>query len=145
MNDFFQAGGKNVRLIDNLHREYMALQAEGKSAVSVVNDGLDQSSLSLANEIYKRTNVDIVIVIEFLKSIYNLSKTGKIPYEKWNPKGYKKSETAKKTFSTEKGFFDFAKSTAGYGKIVLIVAGIGASAYLLNQFNQFKGVKKNES
>lgn len=146
LKDFFQAGGKNVSLVNNLHREYMALMAENRepSSFTVSPDSqgsggeFSSSTITLASLIENRTNVDPVIVLEFLRALYVLSRDGKIPFAKWNPKGYQTSTELKRTFKTEKGILDFTSKSGTYAKVLIVLASVGVGAYLLSQLKEFK-------
>jgi len=149
LSDFFQAGGLNVALVKNLYNEYAALMAKKYQPVtysiqpdSSGNGGmLSQDSIQLAAIVGNKTNVDVSIVTAFFKAIFVLSRDGKIPFAKWNPQGWKESTELRKTYSTEKGILESVTKAAGTAvntsKIFLIVAGIGAAAYLLAQVKTF--------
>jgi hypothetical protein len=147
LKSFWGAGGKNVQMIENLHREYIALMAQGKNPVSFAlspdasgNGGtISQDTVLLAQLINTKTAIDKTIIEEFLRAIFILARDGKIPYEKWNPKGYSESEKLTKTFTSEQNIFDKIKSGSGTVNALLLVAGIGVSAYLLSQL---KGLTK---
>jgi hypothetical protein len=148
LKTFWQAGGMNVSIVKNLHREYTALQATGwkpanfSALPDAKGDGgtFDNSTVQLAGQLQARTNIESPIVFEFLRALFTLARDGNIPFQKWNPQGYKQSTLLQKTFATERsGFLDAAKSTGGYMKIVLAIAAVGVSAYLLSQIKVLKG------
>ena len=148
LKDFFQASGRNQKLVENMHREYLALMAQGKNPVTFSlapdasgNGGqMSPDGNLLAQQIFNKTAIDMPIINEFLRALFVLSRDGKIPYEKWNPKGYQQAkEVSKSAFESEQGFFDKLKPAGDTMKTVLLVAGIGVSAYLLNQL---KGLVK---
>ncbi len=153
LSSFFQAGGLNVTLIKNLYNEYAALMAKNHKPADFTvspdaagNGGaFSESSIQLAAIIGDKTNVDNAIVLSFLKALYVLSRDGKIPFSKWNPAGYKESTELRKSFATEQDIFQAvgkaAGKAAGTSKILLIVAGIGVTAYLLSQIKAIKGTK----
>lgn len=146
MSSFFQAGGVNVSLVKNLANEYLALMARGYRPANFTappdSNGsggtFDSSTISLAGMLSNKTNVDAAVSLAFLRALFVLSRDGKIPFAKWNPQGYKESTTLRKTFSTEKGILEKVSPVANYGKIALIVAGIGTAAYFLSQLNAVK-------
>lgn len=147
LKSFWGAGGMNVSIVKNLHREYTALQATGwkPSNFSVLPDlkgdggQFDQATIQLAGQLQARTNIEAPIVFEFLRSIFVLARDGKIPFQKWNPQGYKQSTALQKTFKSEQGFLEAAQTTGNYMKIVLALAAVGVSAYLLSQIKSLKG------
>ncbi len=147
LSDFFQAGGKNVSLVKNLYREYAALMASGysPSSFTVSPDGKGNGgqyasdTVTLAGKINGKTNIDMVIVLEFLRALFVMARDGKIPFAKWNPRGYQQSTKLQKTFSTEKGLLDITSKTGAYAKIALILGAVGVGAYLLSQLKGLRG------
>lgn len=150
MNQFWQAGGKNVTLVKNLHNEYMAYLSSGYKPAGFTyvpdskgNGGtFDQSTIQLAGLIQQKTNVDTPIILEFLRGLFVLARDGKIPFAKWNPQGYAESTAKRKTFESEKGILEAAKSGTNVAKMIMILAGLGVSAYILTQLKGFKDVVK---
>jgi hypothetical protein len=53
---------------------------------------------------------------------------------------FQQSTQLQKTFSTERGFLEAAGVTGNYMKIILALAAVGVSAYLLSQIKVLKGV-----
>lgn len=143
MKSFWGGSGKNTELVNNLELSYTALMASGNNPASFAlspdssgkNGVFSADSTLLAQQINKTTSVEIPIINSFLTSIFVLARDGKIPYEKWNPKGYAESKAlTKDTFDSEKSIFDKITKPAGDTmKTVLVIAGVGAVAYLLNQ------------
>lgn len=149
LSDFFQAGGLNIKLVTNIHNEYMALMASGYNPSNFVsmpdNNGnggnFSESTKNLSSLLHKKTNIESVIIDEFLRSLFVLSRDGKIPFEKWNPQGFKESTELRKTFETEKNFLDNLTVVAKKSNALLWIAGIGVTALLLNQL-KFLPIKK---
>ena len=149
LSDFFQAGGLNIKLVTNIHNEYMALMASGYNPSNFVsmpdNNGnggsFSESTKNLSSLLHKKTNIESVIIDEFLRSLFVLSRDGKIPFEKWNPQGFKESTELRKTFETEKNFIDNLTVVAKKSNALLWIAGIGVTALLLNQL-KFLPIKK---
>lgn len=147
LKSFWGAGGKNIELVENLHREYIALMAQGKNPATFSlppdvsgNGGVFSSdSILLSQIINSKTAIDKTIIEEFFRAIFVLARDGKIPYEKWNPKGYSEAEKLTKTFTSEQNIFDKLKSGSGSLNSLLLIAGIGVSAFLLSQL---KGLTK---
>lgn len=147
LKSFWGAGGMNTSIVKNLHREYTALQATGwkPSNFSVMPDTngdggqFDQATIQLAGQLQARTNIESPIVFEFLRSLFVLARDGKIPFQKWNPQGYKQSTALQKSFKSEQGFLEAAQKTGKYMKIGMAVAAVGVSAYLLSQLSRLKG------
>lgn len=147
LKSFWGAGGKNVEMVNNLHLQYMALMARGYNPVSFSiapdaagnNSVLSADSILLTQEINKATGVDKAIINEFLISIFVLARDGKMPYEKFNPKGYNAATAiTKETFVSEQSILDKITPTASKNiSTFLVVAGIGVSAYLLSQIKGF--------
>lgn len=129
LKDFWQASGLNITLIKNLLRTYMSYMASNQSPsmFSIQPDAngdggeFTSKTITLASRIVSATNVDGSIVIEFLRAMYVLARDGKIPFSKWNPKGYKEATELQKTFKTEQTIGDVAKSTMNKFVIVAIV------------------------
>ena len=150
MSAFFQAGGLNVSLINNMHNEYMALMAQGYKPVmfDVQPDEegyggvINKSAYALSSKISDKANVDASIILTFLRALYVLARDGRIPFAKWNPKGFKESTALRKTFETEKGFLEIAKKAGGTAQTVLLIAGIGVGAYFLSQL-KFLNIKRS--
>jgi hypothetical protein len=149
MKSFWGGSGKNTTLVNNLHVAYMALMAAGNNPASFAlapgSDGkngvFSADSTLLSQQIVKTTSVEKPIVDSFITSIFVLARDGKIPYEKWDPKGYNESKAlTSSTFQSEQSIIDkVIKPADNTIKTLLIVAGIGVSAYLLNQI---KGIIK---
>lgn len=146
LKTFWGASGKNTELVENLETQYLLLMATGHNPATFSlppdidgNGGaLSADSQLLAQLINSGTNVDIPIINEFLRAIFVLSRDGKIPYEKWNPQGYQiarqKTSTA---FESEQGILDKLKPAGNTLNTVLLIAGVGVGAYLLNQLKGF--------
>lgn len=143
---FWGAGGMNMKMISNLHNEYMAFMAQGKAPSSFTlkpdstgaGGTFSPSTIKLAELINDKTNTNSTVILEFLRALYVLSKNGRIPFNKWNPKGYVQSTKLRKTFKSEQNVIDAVKSGTNYAKILLAVAAVGAGAYLLKQAKGFK-------
>lgn len=146
VKDFWGAGGMNMKMISNLSREYMAFMAQGKAPADFsakpnaqgTGGMFSPSTINLASLIKRKTNTDSTIILEFLRALYVLARDGRIPYNKWNPQGYKASTKLRKTFKSEQGIIEAAKTGSNYMKVVLAVAALGAGAYLLQQLKGFK-------
>lgn len=122
---------KNRRMIDNLHREYMALIASGYKKADILTGSGDllkwnRQTYEMARKITDRLNVNNLLTLNFFIAMYNLARQGKIPFEKWDPKGYEKSEKQKKTFKTEKTIFEKTAEKAGNITKLLMPLSIGA-------------------
>lgn len=153
LSSFFQAGGLNVELVKNMFNEYAALMVRKlpPASFSVQPDAngnggtYSQSTIDLAAIIGTKTNIDTPVILAFLRALFVLARDGKIPFAKWNPEGWKESTSLRKSYSSEKTFLDtagrVAEKTANTSKIVLLVIGIGAAAYLLSQLKTFSHIK----
>lgn len=152
LKTFWQAGGMNVSIVKNLYREYAALMATGwkPANFSALPDAkgsggtFDPATVQLAGSLQAKTNIEAPIVLEFLRALFILARDGTIPFSKWNPQGFKQSTQLQKTFSTERGFLEAAQSTGNYMKIILALAAVGVSAYLLSQIKVLKGVSNGK-
>lgn len=138
LKDLFQPGSVNVRMLENMHREYIALMAKGSRPSNFVNGVADNYTLQLIPKIKEKINIDDLIILKFLESLYELSAAGKIPYAKWNPRGFKESTALQKTFPSEVTILDNVQKSAKVGTILLIVAGIGVSLYYLNNIERLR-------
>lgn len=149
LKDFWGPMQRNVRLIKNLHNQYMALMASGYKPVDFkitpdlkgVGGEFDAATVKLASLIAQKTKVALPIINSFFRALFVLSRSGKIPMEKWNPKGFAKATTLRKKFTTERGLFEAAKTTADYAKILMLIAALGAGGYFLSQMKGFKNAE----
>lgn len=124
------------RMILNLQREYMSLQASGYAAADIVSGSGDlvkwsKQTYKMSRKISDSLNVSQLFVLNFFLALYNLAKVGKIPYQKWNPKGYIKAKKKQKKIETERSPFE--KAAKGLSIIVplAIVGGIAAGVFIL--------------
>lgn len=122
---------KNNRVIDNLHREYMSLLAKGFTKADILSGTGDfvkwnRQTYTMARKIANRTNVPNLLVLNFFLALYNLARTGEIPFEKWNPKEYETSKKLQKTFKTEKSILEKTGEQASKVTRLLMPLSIGA-------------------
>ena len=142
MFDFFQPGGVNTTIVDNLQREYAVEMAYGRNPVSYVvppdNQGnggtLSDDTVMLGGILAAKTKVDASVVLEFFRALWVLARDGKIPFAKFDPKGVRAATATQKTFETEKTALDVV---SGGLKTLLIIAGLGVGAYALAQVSPF--------
>ena len=121
----------NSRVLDNIHREYMALLAKGYKKADIISGSgdflkWDRQTYTMSRLIADKTNVPNLLVLNFFIAMYNLAKSGKIPFEKWNPKEFEESEKLKKKFSTEKTWLDKTGEKAGKLTRLLMPLSVGA-------------------
>jgi len=138
LKDFLQPGGLNIRMLENMHREYLALMAKGFKPSNFTNNIPDSYTLQLIPKIKEKINTDDLIILKFLESLFELSAAGKIPYAKLNPQGFKESTALQKTFPSEITIMDTVKKGAKVSTILFIVAGVGVSLYYLNNYERLK-------
>lgn len=135
MKDFLQPGGLNIRLVENMYREYSALMAQKYKPASFKDGMPDTNTSNLIQIIKNRINTDEILVLNFLKALQELSAAGTIPFAKWNPSGYAESTALQKSFDTEKSILDKAQraavSASKVGTVLLIVTGLGLASYLI--------------
>ena len=135
LKDIFQAGTFNIRLIQNMYREYAALMAQNYKPANFVAGEADSSTAKLATIIKDKLNTENIIVLNFLLSLQELASSGMIPFSKWNPSGYAESTALQKKFDTEKSFLDKAQGAAvkasNVGTVFMVVAGLGLVSYLV--------------
>lgn len=143
LKDFWQAGGLNVTLIKNLHREYIALQAQNYKPANFENGFISQETSNLSTILSNRLNIEKIITDSFLRSLYELSSQGKIPFEKWNPSGYKSSIELQKTFETEKNIFEKLSENTKSTKNIIVLLGIVTGLFYINKLTGFFNEKKN--
>ncbi len=143
LKDFWQSGGLNVTLINNLYMQYAALMASGYMPSSFKNGEPDKNTKVLIDKINAKLNIDKLIIKNFLDSIFQLSSEGKIPLQKWNPKGYKETQDLVKTFPSETSIFDKVKKSTNTVSSILIVAGIATTLYYLNSIGKARYGTKN--
>ncbi len=127
LKDFWQAGGKNVTLVKNLSREYLALQARGSRPSDFSTGTYDSNTYDTALKMSNALNVPINITVSFLKSIFYLASQGKIEYSKWNPRGYEVSRDLQKSFESEKDIIEKLK----VGVPRTLIVGIALSVPIL--------------
>lgn len=135
LKDIFQAGTFNIRLVENMYREYSALMAMKYKPASFKSGVPDTSTLKLVQIIKDKINTDEILVLNFLKSLQELSAAGTIPFSKWNPSGYAESTALQKSFDSEKSILDKAQgvaiSASKVSTVLLIVAGLGLVSYIV--------------
>ena len=135
LKDIFQAGTFNIRLIENMYREYSALMAQKYKPASFKNGIPNNDTLNLVKIISKKINAEEIIVLNFLNSLQELAAAGTIPFSKWNPSGYAESTALQKSFDSEKSILDKAQgvavSASKMSTVLLIVAGLGLVSYIV--------------
>lgn len=135
LKDIFQAGTFNIRLIENMYREYSALMAQRYKPASFEKGIPSNDTLNLVKIISKKINADEIIVLNFLNSLQELAAAGTIPFSKWNPSGYAESTALQKSFDSEKSILDKAQgvavSASKVSTVLLIVAGLGLVSYIV--------------
>lgn len=124
------------RMINNLQREYMSLQASGYTAADIVSGTGDivkwnKQTYKMSRIMADRLNVSSLFVLNYFLALYNLSKTGKIPYQRWNPKGYIKSKKLQKKIPTEKTILEKVGKGFRFGLPLVALIGIAAGVFLL--------------
>ncbi len=138
MKSFWSGSGMNVTIVNNLYREYAAFMAQGYAPAQytvtpdAAGDGgtLSQESIKLASLLYNKTGVAIEIIVEFFRALFVLARDGKIPFEKWNPAGYKLSDQLRQTFTTERSK---VSTLTSYLKGVSFLAALGLGAYIVSK------------
>ena len=131
---------KNSRILNNINTQYMAAMARGVPAADIVSGVGDfvkwtPRTYELAREIRDKLNVPQLLVLNYFLAIYNLSASGKIPLEKWNPKEWEKQKELQQTISTEQSVWN--KTGQAFGKFssrllipLGIVGGLIGAAYV---------------
>lgn len=122
---------QNNRVIDNLHREYMALLAKGYTKADILSGTGDfvkwnRQTYTMSRIISNKLNVNNLLTLNFFLALYNLARKGDIPFEKWNPKGFTESKKLQKGLPTEKSWLDKTGATAGKITRLLMPLSIGA-------------------
>jgi predicted RNase H-like nuclease len=143
MRSFWQASGLNVRLVDNLHREYMAMINAGRQPVQLEKlpdeEGhfaiLSNETAAMVQPLSNATGAQSIIVQYFLIALYMLAKSGAIGYEKLDPKGYAETEAARRKLEPTK---DVVNRLLDFSSMAVLVGGIAAGAYLLKQLRSFR-------
>jgi len=103
--------------------------------VQVIKDGwklfdATPATTDTAKEVQKRTGQQFLYVYSILKALYTLAKTGKIEGKWWNPaQGDKIAATKSKELAAF--FSPIASFGSGLLNKVLIIAGLGATAYFV--------------
>lgn len=132
----------NMVLIDNLYREYASLIASGYEKADIISGKGDlvrwnKQTYNMARTIADRLNISVIIILNFFLALYNLAKAGKIPFQKWNPKGYIKSKKLMTTLPTEKTFAQtMVLGMREMGKVLIplsILGGIAAGYYFFRK------------
>lgn len=142
LKSFWQASGLNVRLVDNLHREYMALLNIGRAPANLQklpdDKGrfavLSNATAAMVQPLADSTGAEKIIVQYFLIALYVLARSGKIGYEKLDPKGYAETEAVRKKLEPQK---DVVNRLMDFSTMAVLVGGIAASAYLIKQLRSF--------
>lgn len=137
---FWGAGGKNTKLIKNLQSVYERFMIEGNEPPTFTGGETNTYATYLSGLLSAETATPEIVTLQFLKSLYNLTQKGDIDYKLYNPVGYSQSAEVVKASKPKSGIEAVATETGKVLNRVLIVAGIGAAAYLLsNVKNLLKG------
>ena len=124
----------SLRMIDSLNRSYMSAIARGLKHADVIyakGDIIkwDKPTYKLSKHIAEEIRVSQLFVLNYFIAIYNLAKAGKIPYQKWNPRGYIKAKKLMKKIPTEIPMLEKVGKKAMFaGMAILPIAIIGALA-----------------
>jgi hypothetical protein len=134
----------NTTIIDNVSRIYISEIAKGQNPITwattnadILLNKMDSNSVGFTREIARQANTSFILTDRILRAIFYLSAIGKIPYAKYDPKGYEAQSKAVKKFSSEKSFFDKylpSKKPLIIGSI--IIAGI-AGLYFITKGEKY--------
>ena len=127
----------NKTVMNNMYREYIVLLKDGfdSSHFDEQIGRFDDNTYKMARIIGVKLNISNVFVLRFLKSLWKLSSSGKIPYYVWNPIKYKESEAAKKDILPKNKLLDLGQKAIqksfGVLKIGLFGGGLILTAYII--------------
>lgn len=134
----------NTSIVDNVHRIYVSYLAKGYKAIDfsvkfpdILLSKMNNESIILVKEISREAKTDFILADRILRALYYLASIGKIPFEKYDPKGFEVQKQLIKKFDTEKSIID--KITPSKGKVFLFGMGIAgiAAIYLYSQRKRF--------
>jgi len=94
------------RNVDTLHVAYLAAMRSGQVPPLFVNKTIDNNGVQLVAYLKKSVNSDPLISKGFLYGLYTLSKTGKIPFSKYDPSGVEKNTVIAKSYSQDPSWLD---------------------------------------
>lgn len=140
----------NPDLVANVHRNYVALIAEGlpKATPKKIIPGEKYPLVTWIPETYKmarlineRTKIDKMIIYMIFTALFDMARKGKIPMKKWDPKGVQQTtqlqQTIDKPWWLQAG--QFATGTAKMIPLLLIGGSVIGLLYLT------KGVKSGNN
>jgi len=117
--------------VNNMHRGYIAALGAGVPLPRASGDIPAMSSY-----IVSAVNVPDRVATQFVTLMVSLGTTGQIPYNAYDPVGYKQQEQAKKSVTGEKGFLENIMPKVGAGLAImplLAIGGLLAVGFLLKQ------------
>lgn len=132
LTSFWGAGGTNTGLVKNLHNVYTSYIASGVQP-PVFNGGANDAASTgqLSKDISTDTATPEIVAMQFLRSIYDLTRSGVIDYKLYDPVGYKETIETIEQIKPKTGVVLVAEKTGEVFNKVLIVGGLAAGAYLL--------------
>lgn len=138
LHDPVQPMQRNVRLLNNMHKEYLMLINKGFQPPKYAFLSDDKTigkwtkdSYLMASEIAKIMSIPKLVVLKFFRSLWNLSRLGKIPIKLYDPIGTKEKEKLKDVLINPA-----KKKMETYAKIGIAIAGIGVIASLVSNLKR---------
>lgn len=126
------------KVIDILHKAYLAQIVSGRSPPEYHNGLPDSAAIVIGSAIAKTVTMDLDVVHAFMRALYNLSKSGAISYAKYSPKEYARLEAIRSTIPTEKSkITPFVKGVFSAYKATIAAVLIGAIGFLVMQGKTF--------
>lgn len=126
------------KVIDILHKAYLTQIVAGKTPPVYPNGLPDSAAIAIGSAVAKSVTMDLDVVHAFMRSLYELSKSGAISYAKYSPKEYARMEAIRSSLPTEKSkVAPFIKGTLSVYKVAVAAALIGAIGFLVMQGKTF--------
>ena len=134
---------------DNIHNTYLGYIIKGSQIPSFNNNSIDDKfgiwnagTYQLINKIATDTSLSKVIIDQFLRSLYQLSRTGKIDKRKFDP-NYDKVLLSVGTLPSEQGVMSTIQNSilpnAGKAaKVIAVIAVLGIGAFVFHDFTKIK-------
>ena len=134
---------------DNIHNTYLSYIIKGSSVPVFQNNSIDDkmgiwtpATYALINKIASDTSLSKVIADQFLRSLYQLTRTGKIDKRKFDP-NYDKVLSSVGVLPSEQGVVSTIQnsilpSVGKTAKVIAVIAVLGIGAFIFHDFTKIK-------
>lgn len=122
----------NTRIVDTLHVSYLSAMRSGHVPPLFINKTIDNNGVLLVNYFKKSVNADPLTSKAFLYALYSLSKSGEIPFSKYDPSGVEKDTTIAKSYSQNNSWIDKTGSILkSASNRILLIGAVALTGYFL--------------